>query len=116
MEQAWQVEVSRWPIRFSPIERAFEAAFVHQETARFRIVARRNRMLAAWAAGLLGRDDIDVYASEVIAADFTHKGHDDVLRKLMRDFSAAGIAIDEETVQLKMSAFLQAADQQVERN
>ncbi|PRX09882.1 UNVERIFIED_ORG: hypothetical protein BCL66_10565 [Martelella mediterranea] len=99
---------------FNDRERAFEAAFVQQEAARFRVIARRNRMLAAWAAGLLGREDLEVYASEVIAADFTHAGHDDVLKKLMRDFAEAGVDIDEETVQMKMHAFLQAAGQQSE--
>ncbi len=100
---------------FTDRERAFEAAYVQQEAARFRLIARRNRMLAAWAADILGRDDLEFYASEVIAADFTHAGHDDVLKKLMRDFAEAGIEIDEETVQMKMQAFLQAASHQSER-
>ena len=99
---------------FPERERAFEAAFARQEATRFRTIARRNRMLAAWAASLIGRDDLDVYASEVIAADFSKAGDADVLRKLMRDFAAAGVAIDEETVQLKMHAFMQAASQQTE--
>ena len=99
---------------FSDRERAFEAAFVQQETARFRAVARRNRMLAAWAASLLGREDIEVYATEVIAADFTHTGDNDVLLKLMRDFAEAGIEIDEETLKMKMHAFTQAVSHHVE--
>lgn len=93
-------------------EKAFEAAFVQQEMTRFRNVARRNRLLAAWAGALLGRDDMEVYASEVIAADFTRAGEDDVLRKLMRDFEAAGIPMDEETLRLKMHALMQAVSQQ----
>ncbi|TPW33090.1 DUF1476 domain-containing protein [Martelella alba] len=95
-------------------EQAFEAAFAHQEAMRFRNTARRNRMLAAWAAQLLGREDLEVYASEVIAADFTRLGDEDVLRKLMRDFAEAGIAMEEEVLRIKMLAFANAARQQAE--
>ena len=109
-----QKEVQMTDGVLSERERAFEAVFAQQEAMRFRTVARRNRMLAAWAAGLIGRDDIDVYASEVIAADFSRAGDADVLRKLMRDFESAGVGIDEETVQMKMHAFMQAASQQME--
>ncbi|TCT39270.1 DUF1476 domain-containing protein [Martelella mediterranea] len=101
-------------LSFSDREKAFEAAFVRQEAARFRTVARRNRMLAAWAADLLGREDEDVFASEVIAADFSKAGEEDVLRKLMRDFEHAGISIEEEALRMKMHALMQAASQQVD--
>jgi len=39
---------------FEDRERAFEQMFVHDEEARFRALARRNKLLGQWAARQLG--------------------------------------------------------------
>ena len=38
---------------FHERERAFEAKFAHDEEFRFRVAARRDRLFAQWAAGML---------------------------------------------------------------
>src|SRR5690348_5444790 len=38
---------------FDERERGFEAKFAHDEELRFRVTARRDRLFAQWAAGML---------------------------------------------------------------
>ena len=82
---------------FDDRERAFETKFAHDEEMRFRVIARRNRLLGAWAARLMGLSEAeaDGYAKDVIRADFEEAGEDDVVRKLLGDLTAAGVDTDE---------------------
>ena len=50
---------------FDDRERAFETKFAHDEELRFRVIARRNRLLGGWAARLMGLSDAeaDAYAN-----------------------------------------------------
>jgi hypothetical protein len=82
---------------FDDRERAFETKYAHDEELRFRVIARRNRLLGAWAARLMGLSDAeaDAYAKDVIRADFEEAGEEDVIRKLLGDLTAAGIDTDE---------------------
>jgi hypothetical protein len=77
--------------------RAFESKFAHDEEMRFRVIARRNRLLGAWAARLMGLSEAeaDAYAKDVIRADFEEAGEEDVIRKLLGDLTAAGVETDE---------------------
>ena len=61
---------------FDKREEGFERQFVHDEELRFKAVARRNRLLGLWAAGLLGKSgtDAEAYAKEVVLADFETGG------------------------------------------
>ena len=82
---------------FDDRERAFESKFAHDEEMRFRVIARRNRLMGAWAARLMGLSEAeaDAYAKDVIRADFEEAGEEDVIRKLLGDLTAAGIETDE---------------------
>ena len=40
--------------QFDDRERAFETKFAHDEEMKFRIIARRNRLLGEWAARQMG--------------------------------------------------------------
>jgi hypothetical protein len=85
---------------FDDRERAFETKFARDEELAFRIVARRNRLLGQWAAGLmkLTPEEADAYAKTVVHADLEEAGDEDVLRKLVGDLTAAGIEIDDAAV------------------
>ncbi|HEX8620879.1 MAG TPA: DUF1476 domain-containing protein, partial [Allosphingosinicella sp.] len=39
---------------FDDRERAFETKYARDQDMQFRIVARRNKLLGQWAAGLMG--------------------------------------------------------------
>lgn len=73
---------------FDDRESAFENKFAHDEEMQFKAEARANKLLGLWAAEILGKDDANAYALEVIKADFEEAGHDDVIRKVVADLGA----------------------------
>lgn len=83
--------------QFDDRERAFESKFAHDEEMKFRIIARRNRLLGQWAATQMGltEAEADSYAKDVVRADFEEAGDQDVVRKVLGDLTAAGIDCDE---------------------
>ena len=85
---------------FDDRERAFETKFAHDEELRFRVIARRNRLLGQWAARLMGLSDAeaDAYAKDVIRSDFEEAGDEDVIRKVIGDLTGAGVECDEAQV------------------
>jgi hypothetical protein len=68
--------------------------------AAFRVSARRNRLLAHWAADQmeLTPEETAAYAKAVIQSDFEGAGDEDVLRKVLGDLVAAGCDVDQATV------------------
>jgi hypothetical protein len=100
---------------FDKREEAFERQFAHDEELRFKAEARRNKLLGLWAAEKLGKSgtDADAYAKEVVAADFEEAGHEDVVRKVLGDLTAKGVAVTESDVRAKMLELLAAAVAQV---
>jgi hypothetical protein len=90
---------------FDDRERAFEAKFARDEELQFRITARRNKLLAHWAAEKMGLtpEETDAYAKAVVQADFEEAGDEDVVRKLLGDLTAAGVEIDEPAVRAALA-------------
>ena len=86
--------------QFNDRERAFETKFARDEEMQFRVLARRNRLLGEWAAGLMGLTaaESEAYAKEVIQADFEEAGDEDVVRKLLGDLTSAKVEIDEDKI------------------
>ena len=86
-------------------EEGFEKKFALDEEQKFKAEARRNRLLGLWAAEQLGitGDAATAYAKEVVAADFEEAGDGDVLRKVVKDFTAKGVAITEQALRAKMN-------------
>ena len=79
--------------QFDDRQRAFESKFAHDEEMKFRMIARRNRLLGEWAAGKMGlsEEETSSYAKDVVRADFEEAGDEDVIRKVLGDLTAAGI-------------------------
>jgi hypothetical protein len=86
--------------QFDERERAFESKFAHDEEMKFRIIARRNRLLGEWAARRMGLSEAEseAYAKDVVRSDFEEAGEHDVIRKVLGDLSAAGVELEEEEV------------------
>ena len=82
---------------FDDRERAFENQYARDQEMQFKIVARRNRLLGHWAAGLMGLTDVEAeaYAKDVVRADFEEAGDGDVIRKVLGDLTSAGVECDE---------------------
>jgi hypothetical protein len=96
-------------------QEAFERKYVHDEDMKFRALSRRNKLLGLWAAERLGKsgEEAEAYAREVVKADFEEAGDQDVVRKLRKDFDAAGVAETDAGIEQKMKELLLTAIDQV---
>jgi hypothetical protein len=101
---------------FDDREQAFERKFAHDEELRFRAMARRNKLLGLWAAEKMGvtGDDAEVYAKEVVKADFEEVGDEDVFRKVRRDFDEKGVDQSDHQIRRTMVELLEQAVSQIE--
>jgi hypothetical protein len=82
---------------FDDRERAFESMYARDQELQFKILARRNRLLGQWAAGLMGLTEVEAeaYAKDVVRSDFEEAGDEDVIRKVLGDLTSAGVDCDE---------------------
>ena len=96
-------------------ESAFESKFAHDEELRFRVESRRTKLVAAWAAGVMGLNPAEsqAYVHGLIAADLQEAGSDDVLRKVTQDIAAKGIDTHGLHISRKMDELLQVAKAQI---
>ena len=101
---------------FEERQKGFEAKWVHDEELRFKVYARRNKLLGLWAAGEMGvtGPTADAYAREVIASDFQRAGDEDVFEKVRRDFDAKNVAASDHLLRRKMDELLEVAKHQIE--
>jgi hypothetical protein len=100
---------------FDKREEAFEKQFAHDEDLRFKAMARRNKLLGLWAAGILGKNgnDAEVYAKEVVLADFEESGDNDVVRKVMKDLAGKGVG--EQEIRAQMATLLAQAVEAIKK-
>ena len=96
-------------------EEGFERKFVFDEELRFKAMARRNKALGLWAAEKLGKSgaDADAYARDVVVSDIEEAGDHDVLRKVLKDFQAAGIVQSEHQIRRTMDELMAQALEQL---
>jgi hypothetical protein len=101
---------------FDDREKAFERKFALDQDLKFRAEARRNKMLAEWAAAKLGitGQALDDYVKAVRRADLEEKGDDDVFRKVRKDFDEKGVPIQDNEIREAMSEFLARAVSEIE--
>ena len=101
---------------FDEREKSFEAKYKRDQESQFRITSRRNRLLGLWAAQKFGMPDnqkLD-YAKEVVLADFEEPGDDDIVRKVLADFSERGLEMDEQKLRKEMIRLMEEAGRQIE--
>src|SRR4051812_10936255 len=93
---------------FDEREKSFEQKFKHDQEVRFKVHARRNKLLGLWAAGKMGLSgaEAEAYAKTVVEADFQKPGDQDVLDKVAKDLSAKGISAGEAEVRREMDRLL----------
>jgi hypothetical protein len=101
---------------FDKREEGFERQFAHDEELRFKAMARRNKLLGLWAAGVLGKSgaDAEAYAKEVVLADFEESGDNDVLRKVLKDLEPKGVT--EQQIRAQMTELLAEAVAQIKKS
>jgi len=100
---------------FDKREEGFEKKFALDEEQKFKAEARRNKLLGLWVAEKLGLagEAASAYAKDVIAAEFQEAGDADVVRKVIGDLKAKGIAVTEQQVRVKMDELMAQAIAQV---
>lgn len=99
---------------FDKREQAFEAKFRLDQEMEFKAKIRRDKLFGLWAAEQMGihGDAAKTYALSVIDIEFDGTDHD-AGHKVLRDFAASGIALDEGTVRHQMTVFLEIAREQI---
>jgi hypothetical protein len=100
---------------FDKREEGFEKKFALDEEQKFKAEARRNSMLGLWVASQLGvsGDAASAYAKDVVAAEFGEGGDADVVRKVMGDLAAKGVAVTEQQIRTKMDEWMRQAVEQL---
>jgi hypothetical protein len=101
---------------FNRREEGFEKKFALDEEQKFKAMVRRNKLLGLWAAekmGLTGTEAAD-YAKELIKADFSEPGDEDVFRKVKEDFAAKGVDQSEHQIRRTMDELLVTAAEQIQ--
>ena len=101
--------------QFDERKSAEESNYVRNEELDFKVVARRNKLLGMWAAGLMGLegDAASDYAKSVVVADFEEAGEDDVFRKVKGDLHAKGLDTSDHQIRREMESLLETARAQL---
>lgn len=75
---------------FDDREHAFESHFAFEQELDFRVIARRDRLVAEWAGGLMGLtgEALETYVRGVIQADLREPGGEELYQKVLADFGA----------------------------
>jgi hypothetical protein len=100
---------------FEEREKGFEAKYKADQELRFKVTARRNKLLGLWAAGKMGLTGAaaDAYAKDVVAADFDKPGDDDVIEKVAGDLKAKGHGADAADVRKELERLTTTAKEQI---
>lgn len=94
-------------------KKAFENKYAHDADLKFKVDARRNKLLGLWLAPQLGKDDADAYAKSVVIADLEESGDEDVVRKVMADIAAANASVSEADLRAKLNELGAVAKEQI---
>ena len=103
-------------VGFNEREKGFETKFKRDQELDFKIMARRNKLLGLWAAEKLGISgaDAEAYAKEVVMSDFEKPGEEDVVEKVMGDFTDKEAGVEESELRAQMARLMGTAREQVE--
>ena len=102
----------------SPLDKkkkAEEAKYSRNADFEFKAIARRNKLLGLWAAGILGlsKPESEDFVKQTILSDFEEPGDNDVLRKIVGDLKKSTQEISQEDVRKKMDELLDEAKEQI---
>ena len=97
--------------KFDERQKGFETKFVKDQEIEFKIEARSNKYLGEWASLKLGKNEEEKknYIQEIIRSDLEEAGHEDVFRKIKKDFQAASITVEETEIRDQMEKALSRA-------
>ncbi len=102
--------------KFDEREKGYEGKWKRDEELRFKVTARRNKLLGLWAAQKFGMEggDADAYAKTVVIADFDRPGDDDVVEKVLADFAKYDIEMTDHGLRKEMQRLMDEASREIE--
>jgi len=83
---------------FEDRKKGYEAKYLKDQEAQFKIRAKRNKFLGLWAAEIIKPENIDAYVKEVRLSDLERPGDDDIIEKLLKDFENNSDNISKEDI------------------
>ena len=102
---------------FDEREKAFEAKFKQDEDIKFKLKAKRNKFLVEWAGATLQKENLEEYIKEVRESNLVKPGDEDIIEKIMKDFSSNNQEITrEELLQKFTECEKKARDELMEQN
>ena len=88
---------------FDEREKAFEAKFKQDEFLKFKLTAKRNKLLGEWASQVLQKKNPQEYIKEVRESNLEKPGDEDIIEKLLKDFSSNNQEITREELLQKFN-------------
>ncbi len=100
---------------FDEREKSIEAKWAHDEDLRFRAVARRNKLLAQWAAGTLGLQGpaAESYAAALLELEVRGARDEELVQKVHDDFSSRGLTYSTHFIAHKLEELAVEATNQI---
>lgn len=93
---------------FDRREEAFENLFAHDEGLHFKAVARRAKLLAAWAGGLMHKAgaDAEAYTQSILATAIGDGSDQALFDRVRHDLDSAGAAVSDAVLRAEMERLL----------
>lgn len=100
---------------FDERECAFEAKFAHDEAVRFRVHARRDKLLGLWAGQKLGKSGpaLQDYAMSLVLSELGRDGEAVLRKQIVDDFARARLPLSDSDLAQKMNEFFAEAMRQL---
>ncbi len=100
---------------FDEREKEFEARFKHDEELRFKVTARRNRLIGLWAAERMGLEAAaaEAYAKTIVATEFEPGGDRRVIEKIVKDLEEKGQVFTASQVRFELDRCAEEAKKQI---
>ena len=94
--------------KFDDREKSFEKKFQMDQELQFKVQARSIKYLAEFVNSKLGKSEKEKqnYIQEIIKADMEEAGHEDVFRKIKKDFQANSISVEDSEIRDQMEKAL----------
>jgi hypothetical protein len=96
-------------------EKGYERDFERKQEHAFKVKARRNHLLGLWAAGQMGLSGpaAEAYAHSIADPGQHLHGDKEIVAKIVQDFKAKHVALDETRINLELTHFAAQAEKQV---
>ena len=88
---------------FEDRTKGFEAKFKQDADLQFKLSAKRNKLIGEWASQVLQKENKEEYVKEVRQSALEKAGDEDIIEKLMKDFSSNNQELSREELLKKFS-------------